>query len=412
MIIQCEKCRTRFKLDDSRVTESGVRVRCSRCGHTFAVKKEAPGEETDFDALLEGFGGTEGKQSRDGSNASVEGGTSGEASHSSSEGAPHGEKGAAVTPPAEEKPGSPEQEPSADVPQHSREEVSDLFPEGFGLTHFQVAHAPVGAEQPVAVGDADSGVDIASRAGGVPVGEPVENGAISTGVPTGHEMGTLAPDAPPAGDTPPVAAQEVRKWPVADSRDEETAGTEMPPLSISSRRKKSPLFSILVGVLCLVAVIAAGVFLFRNGTGERSGRSPKGGAGDGGRAVIRSLEGSFLVNREAGELLVIRGEVFNSSGKPLTSLRVQGTVYRGDGSVIARRTVFFGNTFTPEELAFRSYSGMEKTMNRQFGDTLANLEIPPGKGIPFAIVFRNVPKEGKDFGVEIVDSAGAPLTGR
>ena len=46
-------------------------------------------------------------------------------------------------------------------------------------------------------------------------------------------------------------------------------------------------------------------------------------------------------------------------------------------------------------------------MDRQFGDTLANLEIPAGKGIPFAIVFRNVPKEGKDFGAEIVDPSGA-----
>jgi predicted Zn finger-like uncharacterized protein len=45
MIIQCNQCKTRFRLDDSKVKESGVRVRCSRCKHTFAVKKEA-NEET------------------------------------------------------------------------------------------------------------------------------------------------------------------------------------------------------------------------------------------------------------------------------------------------------------------------------------------------------------------------------
>jgi predicted Zn finger-like uncharacterized protein len=59
MIIQCDQCKTKFRLDDSKVTEKGVRVRCSRCKHTFIVKKEAPEEEADFDMILQGFGGAQ-----------------------------------------------------------------------------------------------------------------------------------------------------------------------------------------------------------------------------------------------------------------------------------------------------------------------------------------------------------------
>jgi predicted Zn finger-like uncharacterized protein len=65
MIIQCEQCKTRFKLDESRVKEAGVKVRCSKCKHTFIVKKEAPEEEIDFDAMLQGFGGAEPEASSD-----------------------------------------------------------------------------------------------------------------------------------------------------------------------------------------------------------------------------------------------------------------------------------------------------------------------------------------------------------
>jgi predicted Zn finger-like uncharacterized protein len=36
--ITCEQCRTQFQLDDSRIPERGVRVRCSRCKHAFFVK--------------------------------------------------------------------------------------------------------------------------------------------------------------------------------------------------------------------------------------------------------------------------------------------------------------------------------------------------------------------------------------
>jgi predicted Zn finger-like uncharacterized protein len=37
MIISCEKCGTKFRLDDDAVKPSGVRVRCSVCGHIFTV---------------------------------------------------------------------------------------------------------------------------------------------------------------------------------------------------------------------------------------------------------------------------------------------------------------------------------------------------------------------------------------
>ena len=46
MIIQCEKCQTRFRLDDSRVTDKGVKVRCTKCKHVFRVQKEMPEEES------------------------------------------------------------------------------------------------------------------------------------------------------------------------------------------------------------------------------------------------------------------------------------------------------------------------------------------------------------------------------
>ena len=45
MIVACQRCRTRFQLDDARVPEGGVRVRCSRCKHAFFVLR--PGASRD-----------------------------------------------------------------------------------------------------------------------------------------------------------------------------------------------------------------------------------------------------------------------------------------------------------------------------------------------------------------------------
>lgn len=45
MIISCESCKTKFRLDPSRFKGPRSKVRCSRCGHVFYVAK--PGGETD-----------------------------------------------------------------------------------------------------------------------------------------------------------------------------------------------------------------------------------------------------------------------------------------------------------------------------------------------------------------------------
>jgi predicted Zn finger-like uncharacterized protein len=43
MIVKCENCQTRFKIPDDKVTEKGVKVRCTKCSHTFRVRRGADG---------------------------------------------------------------------------------------------------------------------------------------------------------------------------------------------------------------------------------------------------------------------------------------------------------------------------------------------------------------------------------
>lgn len=50
MIIQCESCKTKFKLDEMRLKGPSSRVRCTRCGHVFRV--EAPPEAETFHVEL------------------------------------------------------------------------------------------------------------------------------------------------------------------------------------------------------------------------------------------------------------------------------------------------------------------------------------------------------------------------
>src|SRR4051812_33729560 len=41
MDVRCERCKTDYEFDDARITEAGVTVKCTTCGHVFKVKKKA-----------------------------------------------------------------------------------------------------------------------------------------------------------------------------------------------------------------------------------------------------------------------------------------------------------------------------------------------------------------------------------
>ncbi|HEU4383164.1 MAG TPA: tetratricopeptide repeat protein [Anaeromyxobacteraceae bacterium] len=68
MDVRCERCRAQYVFDDAQVTEAGLTVKCSNCGHLFKVKKKAlvvtvpvkPGEaaEPHITAKMSVAGGT------------------------------------------------------------------------------------------------------------------------------------------------------------------------------------------------------------------------------------------------------------------------------------------------------------------------------------------------------------------
>ena len=55
MIVQCDQCNAKFRLEDTKVKDGGAKVRCSKCKHIFVVQREMANDEADFDSLLKGL---------------------------------------------------------------------------------------------------------------------------------------------------------------------------------------------------------------------------------------------------------------------------------------------------------------------------------------------------------------------
>ena len=106
--------------------------------------------------------------------------------------------------------------------------------------------------------------------------------------------------------------------PVSDSFAETLAKTtaastqeDLPPLSISSRRKESPRVS---GMLVFMGLMITGLVIFYAVWGYMTLTEDKGKiAQESGRITVRSVEASFIKNKKAGDLLVrLDGETFRN----------------------------------------------------------------------------------------------------
>jgi hypothetical protein len=200
------------------------------------------------------------------------------------------------------------------------------------------------------------------------------------------------------------------------SEDEE----ELPPLGISSRRKGRSWLTVAVVAICVVVILAltgAGLYLLQSGP-EALQKFDQVGLGfvgkwfgmespEEGRITVKNPLAAFYQNKEAGELFVVTGEVVNSYRKPRAAIQVKVSLFDKKGAVLLQKTAYCGNKLSKEQLETLPLAKIDSTMNNQFGDSLANLGVQPGRSIAFVVAIPNVPKEAADFGVQAVGSTVA-----
>ena len=420
MIIQCEQCSTKFRLDDSRIKDNGVKVRCAKCRHVFTVKKEQPDavQKSDFGAILD---------QTPGFTLPVDSFEPHQADNIP-ESQPEQQLESPVATPCVQPVNVADLNFSAfEVSSDDRlaaEAFKAEFSFGSPTAQPDSAHPPVEAPSlsndavdfdNVVFGDVSAEAPTESMAGATltedDIPSPLEPPQAAeiypvAAEPAPPELSQPAPDEPPVEcaasqfEIDPAVAQPEPAMPVADRIPSVAAQEELPPLSIPSRRKESSLLKILV-ILLVVAILGA---LGYYGKDYFERMKPK-AAQETGTIVLRSVISSFVKNSVTGsELLVISGEAVNSYKTPRAALQIKGMVYGDKGQVLVSKNVYCGNPLTAEQLAGMPLDAIETAMANQLGSGLSNLEVAPGKAIPFTVVITTLPEGAKDFGVEAAGS--------
>jgi predicted Zn finger-like uncharacterized protein len=524
MIVQCDKCSAKFRLDDSKVKEGGVKVRCSKCSNIFIVKSEPPAEETDFDSFLSGLmpppqveknGSTEAGRyevSRPVHETPEVSRLSGAETPAEQGQAPTEEPtaqddfdlsefafddqdlGKGRSPDGLDESGGAAGDPfafgelhledaatsaiqSASIAESSSEVPHDEFTfdeeparavqefdlTGSGIDLFgasdnqeasgeaaspRIEAVPFSAEaqdfsfeteqveQEIRSSDRSTSAELSTEFMFEPESSKLESAGFTSQEKNAAEP-TAVPDFTPfdfddepAGETVKSGTSQaavqgvVAKEGTDIGRISADAGSgmgdheeDLPPLSIASRRKEHSTLPMAVAAVCILVVLllaAGGFFLVKEGPAAFN----KVGLGfmtkwfgmesrEEGGIAVRNATGVFLVNKELGEIFAVSGEAVNNFSKPRASIQVRVNLIGAKGEVLAQKSAYCGNPLSRDQLTSLPAAKLETAMSNQFGDSLSNLAVQPGKGIPFVVVLTNVPRETAEFGVEVLGSTVA-----
>lgn len=469
MIIECGSCKSRFRLDESKITGRGARVRCRKCGEAITVMKDdvadqggtaaaAPGEQEeglDLRSIL--------RETMDAPTPPAAEPAGPEALQSDvdkmlADAAKEAEAETAAPPAA-----VPQGQPQAGAP------IVDFGPEE-KLTFQQPGRdepTPVAGDAAPTQPPASSGPDISSEfmmstadsldflKADYDQGERKAaldiSGSLRIAPAPGAERTTVAPPlgtqgvpaAPPPVE-PPSRSETIRgelaglgsagaagaagaeavaaaKAPAAAPLRPRAAASppppprEMPaptPLSVVRTRpttKKPALTrgqgsqlvrpSVVLLLLLFFALAGGGAYLGFTSDGQRvlRGLVPQieslwlGGGKPASRFEVGNLIGYYETNAAAGKIFVIKGQVTNEGRSRKTGVRVYAALLDAQSKQVAEKTVYAGNVFAGDALRKATREKIEAAMSNPIGGGLANMDIPPGKAVPFMVVFFDVP---------------------
>ena len=346
MIVECEKCHTKFRLDDKLLKETGSKVRCSVCNHTFMVFPPKTEKKVSERPVV----------------------------------------GSQKEPPRKESVSALDKTLVADV----IEEIGKALSE----ETLEFDHSLVGTGQDEDEIEPISFEDISQLDSGIIRAEAPDIGkAMKRATKVEEQI---------------IAKEEQEKGEEVTKAEEPVLPT--PPIKKRRRPRVLLIVLILILLLTAAAsalvffmpeLLPESIPYLKRPAKEQ--------ALDMGnrRLSFSNLEGSFVDSGTAGKLFVVSGSVSNHYPDTRNYIRVRSNILDSKGTVAKSKIVYAGNPMSTNDLQTLSIEEIQnKLMNRAGRDNI-NMNIAPNASVPFMIVFENLPEDVSEFTVEAISSSPA-----
>ena len=358
MIVACEQCESRFRLDDSLIADEGSKVRCSRCGHVFLVR------------------------------------------------------------PPREEPQEPETVPAEEAAEETV--VLDSPPDLKPAVEASSPETPAsGGEEPFDWDEGPEEDDLAFEGRFEKAGEDLAIPEEIEAVPPEDlpEPGETTADLDDAFERASEIEDRVTRED-ADEKEQEGDLSQQPEqiAPVAGKRRGSRLLRAVIGLVLLAAAAYAFVTVLFPGLIPEALRfsrpAQEQAPADPGvkRLSFAGVKGAFVRTEDGKQRFVIRGEIINNYPEGRRFIQVKASILDEKGRNVRSRTAYAGNVFSQGELVGETLTSLEKGMQRRAGKENRNAAIASGGRIPFMVVFQDLPKDISEFTVEAVGSSPAERT--
>jgi len=223
------------------------------------------------------------------------------------------------------------------------------------------------------------------------------------------QKSSLGEQISPSDKIPPAASPE-NLYPKTPRK------IEMPPRKKPAASRFSSPKVILIIILILTGIGYGASLVWKNfevsrkmGSGFSALKQHLGLSDEtAGFIALEKLKGYYLENKRLTRVFVVEGQAVNHWKESRSFIKVKGALLDANGGKVEEKTGYCGNILLEEDLKVFSREEMAKSLSSQFGETFSNVNIPPGKSVPFMIVFTEFSSSGiakiSDFVVEVVSS--------
>ncbi len=125
------------------------------------------------------------------------------------------------------------------------------------------------------------------------------------------------------------------------------------------------------------------------------------------KITVLDINGKFVNNAKIGNLFIITGTIKNNYPKARSFIKVTGKLYTKEKIISESATVYCGNTISDAELASLDINEINKILSNRLGTNKTNINIKPGKQLPFMIIFTNIPDNIEEYTIEVASSSPA-----
>jgi predicted Zn finger-like uncharacterized protein len=373
MIIECEQCKSKFKLDEGLLREEGTKVRCSQCKHVFKAFPPSLSPQEPELVEMESFEETSTVETVAGS-------------------------------------GPDRAEPITEIYEDYGEAIEENYGEAIEENYGEAIEENYGEAIEENYGEASE--ENYGEASEKNYGEASEDAFPRVDLDKDREIEAvpfekkaepvLGMEEPAKAKTKPLGA---------------IPGKPKMPAKHSKVRKpgKSPLLPAILIVLVLLLGGATAVYFFApqyipesvfqfmpflKGAETREIRDP--GIR---RLSFKAITGRFAESTKAGQLFVVKGIVVNNYSSSRSYILVKGSILDDKGKVVKTKLTYAGNTFTDDEIKQLSDDRINQAMRNRPGKGNMNLNVQPQAAIPFMLVFDKLPDNLSEFTVEAVSSS-------